>query len=584
MNKFDSIRRRDFLAADLTIRAKYRRVDKAAMFCLVVFHVFICGCVSDVFKTSQGTSLDTSLNQMWEVYGRITDDAVSRWGNEATYFEMMALKLMWSDLDADKKNLRGKIIEYPCSDNGYLWSWQTEEGWPTHHARHYDTNAKYIIAAWRYYVWTGDREFLFARDNTVSKSEIANQIDVSKGLTLIDKLRKAMRFQLEELNGESGLTIITDPHSDGTVHGKPGDYWDNYLTGYKSAYINVYFYQSLLAMSSLEKVLNNNEGYDYYRNLAKKVKVEFNRTFWDQDKGRYVGCIDKEGRIWDFGFTFLNTEAVFYGLADNAKVERIYSWLDGSRIISEDIQTVNGKVTGATGKDIYSLGWAPRSNTRAVESVSVNGKYWWWDINGAITVAGEKSSASWGEHLENGGAIFYTSFYDIMSRLNYNDAENGWNRFKTIIEEFKKDQLRRDPPNNAGAPWKWGIIGEFPESGLVPTVFVYGFMGIDALADSLQIAPKLPKELNWAKVSPVVYRQRPYSIRAGRNADGFLLELQIEAPKCAQNHSFTIANLSPNTEYVLQIDRDRTKIRSDAGGIIQLKDVSAQNITLNRQP
>lgn len=559
-------------------------LNRTAFVFWIFTFILLAGCMADVFKTSQGTNLDTPLNQMWDIYGRVADNAVSKWGNEATYFEMLALKLMWSDLEADKNVLREKIIEYPCSDSGYLWSWLTEEGWPTHHARHYDTNAKYIIAAWRYYAWTGDRDFLSARDNTVNKSEIANQIDVSKGLTVIDKLRKAMRFQLEELNGKNGLMIIADPNSDGTVRGKPGDYWDNYLTGYKSALVNIYFYQSLMAMASLENVLNNNDKYDYYKALAEKVKIEFNRTFWDQDKGRYVGCIDKEGRTWDFGFTFLNTEAVFYGLADGAKVDRIYSWLDGDRMIPEDNQVVDGRVTGATGKDIYALGWAPRSNTRAIESINVDGKYWWWDINGAITVAGGRPSAAWGEHLENGGAIFYTSFYDVMSRLNYNGAENGWNRFKTIIEEFKKDQLRRDPPNNAGAPWKWGIIGEFPESGLVPTVFVYGFMGIDALADSLQIAPKLPKEIEWAEVSPVMYHQRRYSIRAVRNSEGLLLKLKIAAQKCAENQNFTIARLSPNTEYVLQIDQNQTKIQSDSGGIVQLKGISAQNIKLNRQP
>jgi len=68
--------------------------------------------------------------------------------------------------------------------------------------------------------------------------------------------------------------------------------------------VNVYFYKSLLAMASLEKHLGDNARHDYYVKLAEKVKNNFNQTFWDEEKGRYITCIDKTGRRWDFGFTF----------------------------------------------------------------------------------------------------------------------------------------------------------------------------------------------------------------------------------------------------------------------------------------
>ena len=162
--------------------------------------------------------------------------------------------------------------------------------------------------------------------------------------------------------------------------------------------------------------------------------------------------------------------------------------------------------------------------------------------------------------------------------------KNGWNRFKVIIDEFKKDRLRRDPLNNVGAPWKWGIIGEFPESGLVPAVFVYGFMGIDAADDSLVVAPKLPKEMDWAEVSSVIYRQQCYTIRADRNSNGSLSKIKIAAGKFSGNHNITVAGLSPNTEYVLCIDKNRTKIRSDSVGIVRLRGISAENIALEQMP
>lgn len=61
---------------------------------------------------------------------------------------------------------------------GYMWSWHIYtyqysitgnkttygENWPTGTAKHYDTNAKYILAVYRYLMWTDDFRILFETD------------------------------------------------------------------------------------------------------------------------------------------------------------------------------------------------------------------------------------------------------------------------------------------------------------------------------------------------------------------------------------------------------------------------------------
>ena len=37
--------------------------------------------------------------------------------------------------------------------------------------------------------------------------------------------------------------------------------------------------------------------------------------FWNEDRGRFVACIDIDGAAHDYGFTFLNLEAIYYGFA-----------------------------------------------------------------------------------------------------------------------------------------------------------------------------------------------------------------------------------------------------------------------------
>jgi len=467
----------------------------------------------DMFSSGAAGDITWQMNRMWATFGRGEDVELTPFGNEPGWYEWMARRHCWSDTPEYRERLRDFLVNWPQSGDGYLWTWGNQEGWPTHHVRHNENNAKYILAGCKYYCWQGGKEFLGKVDATTTTSVRPNESDVSNGRTVLEKLRAAMTYQLTTLKGLDGLAIITDPLCDGTVDGMPSDYWDNFRFGYKSAYVNIYFYGSLLAMADLEASLDNAPRAAELRSLAGRVKENFSKTFWDEEKGRFVGCIDITGRRWDFGFTYLNLEAIAYGLGTPEQAGRIFAWLDGTRIIASDKQQVGDRMTGATGAEIYALGWAPLSTTRAVESIQVDGKYWWWHLGNKITVDG---NASYGEHLENGGAIFYVSHYDLMARLLTFGPDNAWLRFEGILMEFRKDQLKRDPPNNKGAAWKWGIIGEFPESGLVPATIALGFMGLDATPDALVVKPRLPKALPWLEVKHVNYRGNVYSIRADK--------------------------------------------------------------------
>jgi glycogen debranching enzyme len=68
------------------------------------------------------------------------------------------------------------------------------------------------------------------------------------------------------------------------------------------AYINAYFYASLLAMAEIEEFVGEHETARQYRQLAVRTRERFNETFRDEEKGRFIGCIDVEGNRWDLGF------------------------------------------------------------------------------------------------------------------------------------------------------------------------------------------------------------------------------------------------------------------------------------------
>jgi hypothetical protein len=385
-----------------------------------------------------------------------------------------------------------------------------------------------------------------------------DETDASAGMTVLDKMRAAMAYQIDVLGGDSGVLRIENGENDGTRGGQPSNYWDNFLFGHLEGYSSIYFNASLSAMADIEDLVGSKFRAGSLRRLQRRSAMEYQRTFWDEGKGRFIGCVDAEGTRWDLGFTFLNTEAVTYGLASPEQARLIYSWLDGDRTIEGD---------WSTGADIYHFAWAPRSTTLGVEALGE--PYWWEGLFEAITV-GPGGNATFGEHLENGGAILYTSFYDIMGRIRSGDADSALTRLRVVLDEFAEDELRRDPLNARGAPWVVGIIGEFPESGLVPTALVHGFAGLEARAGGLCVEPKLPAAMPWLEISDVVYAGNRYTVRVA--AGGVAVSCREGRP-----HSFSLCagNLEARRSYDVVIAMPARKrivrrIRADGAGRLSL--------------
>lgn len=530
------------------------------------------------FFSSLGTDFDEPINRMWRIYGSVTDgsEAVVRFGNEPAYFEWVARKIMWSDEMDYRAGLVSRVRNYPISADGYVWSWGNRPDWPTSPgALHQENNAKYILSVYRIVAWTRDTGFLAETDSTETTAHDDSNhpaADVSEGKTILEKVRMAMDYQLNEIDGRNGLLVIDNDHNTGLPNGAPTNYWDNFPFGYKDAYSNVYFYASLLAMSELEAMLGNDAEAESYASLAGVTHRRFTEEFWDLDKRRFVGTVDVNGRAWDLGFTFLNTEALAYGLGDERQAEDILSWLDGDRIISSDT---------STGSDIYAFRWAPRATT--VDVATLGEPYWWKSIDNQITV-GPGGNATYGEHLENGGAIFYTSHFDLMARAQRRHPDDAWLRLESIMEEFSVDELRRNPPNDVGHAWKFGIITVFPESGLVPASYLYAFLGIEATGRGLEVHPNLPGALQYGGVHRLSFGGGLYSVRVEPD------QLEIMATHSG-DHRLTgvFGNLEPGAAFRARVETsggeiEETTQTADSAGEIPFDLTAPGGTTLRIEP
>ena len=509
--------------------------DNKELKCFSVSEMRVYGQKGSLFYTSNDGYFNADLSNMWRIFGtaktepRMFNSLQGGRSNVEPFragmtmiasMEWLAwngMKLNWSDFDAardihlrslnwsvyggdgwyyDKKSGKYVVDESEYTDNprndGFIWATDSS---PKHlgEQTHYTNNSSLIIAA---------RDYLLSTDDPDGFLTMVNQ----RGQVMLDKLRRAMDYMLTNLNGASGLMTIYDPRNDGTVHGVSSNYWDSLnCYGYNSAYENVFFYQAVLAMRDIEAYLGNTQAVENYTALAEKIRRVFNETFWDNEKGRYITSINVNGTRLDFGITFISFMAVAAGLASQEQAQRIYDWIDGKRVIEGD---------ASTGVDIYNFKVAARSNTVGIETVEEDGLHYWWYNGHSFNDVLPGHWGRYGQQMQNGGVIFYTSYYDIAGRSSLS-ADNAISRFNVIMDEFHKDSLRRDPRTKWG-PYLVSINGEFPESGLVPYSFVSEFVGITPEVQGLRIKANLPSNLTYAGVREYRFRGSVYSIEVSK--------------------------------------------------------------------
>ena len=426
---------------------------------------------------SSDAAFDKSLNSF--LYDRAFSWPLG--GVNPDWFEWMAMIHFWNYRPGSFEYWRQALLTHKIGDDGYVYTWGNNPGWPfpdnaKFDTRHFTTNSNFILATYRYYAWTRDIDFLRANAK---------------------RARSAMDFMLTRLHGADGIIVLPDKDHGGTTNDLPSNYWDDIPFGGKSAYENAYFYASLGAMASIESTLGDQDRAKYLNDLREKTRKLYNELFWNDKAGRYIGCIDKNGVVHDYGFTYVNMEAATYGLPNADQVQRIYHWMEHDK-------TASGKT------DTYSkYRFAPRVNT-------IDCKDWWY-LNGKAEIP----SQDYDTHLENGGAILYTSGYDVMARAKYLGADNAFKRMQEILDRYEEpDALCGGSPlryelNNG---WQVGTDVPFPESGLAPASFLYAFLGIQATADGLVVTPNLPASLTYAGVKNLRYQGHMLDVKVTRTS------------------------------------------------------------------
>ncbi|MBL9137675.1 MAG: hypothetical protein JNK85_17520 [Verrucomicrobiales bacterium] len=361
-------------------------------------------------------------------------------------------------------------------------------------SRHNINNAAYLQACDDYLRWTGDLDFL--RRN-------------------LQRMRLALAWAIREFRlDEKELVYTSWPGHDGRSGHEVGpdgrrtlrpgvgvgnNYWDLLPFGGEDALATIYYFDALRRMAALERQIQRNPSWNLpsgplsfepseLLELSESLRKTGNDRFWNETTGRFAGWRDSQAVAYDYGFTFVNNEAIYFGYASEDHARSIREWIDGRRTVERDT---------STGSDIYHWRFGPRATTRR----NVETYFWGWS---------DPASIPWGGQVQDGGAVLGFSFHDLMARLAVNGPDDAWRRLRDVLAWFGEVQEAggyrqyykapgRGTLQGGGTAGGLGLDHEFFESVLVPQVVLYGFAGFRPRLDGCLVAPRLPKD--WPSVT-----------------------------------------------------------------------------------
>lgn len=156
-----------------------------------------------------------------------------------------------------------------------------------------DSNTGVLIAATDYYLTTGDKSF-------VTRNRVV--------------LLKTAQYLIDRDLDSDGLIETFRDGNGGRQFGDTG--YDTISSGWKNALVNAQAYKSFLGLARMLSDIGEVKASEDFRRRAVRLRVAYNKTFFDPSKGRYIWWVGQDGKRHDYNNTLVQANAVLYGIAD----------------------------------------------------------------------------------------------------------------------------------------------------------------------------------------------------------------------------------------------------------------------------
>jgi hypothetical protein len=391
-------------------------------------------------------------------------------------------------------------------------------------------------------------------------------------------------------------------------HGIPASYWDLLPAGHYDLESSLHYYNAMRAMSELERAVkargirvppvsvigpDNRTKIEYretpetLQTLAQRAKRTIERRFWNGVTGRFVRNIDVLGNKHDYGCLHFNLFALTWGVGTPYQRNQILSWLDGRRIPGDT----------STGADIYKWRFAPRTSTRR------NTTFYIWTWAELLRTDPTNYMVQWGDQMQDGGAVPFTSFAELVARTRTFDQKQIDRAFERTLEikrwfedvtsaggkalEFYRAYYGGHPERGyqqgGGPPGGLGLDREFLGDASLGTVFVpFAFLGLSATENNvLDVAPALPSKLGKIGVRNVFYRGNHLTIEAGKNYVSFQ---GSKTPKSAGLRArIRLHNVPEGAAVLVDGSPCRNIERKPGGSVTVLTDLKPVRVEVHRR-
>ena len=390
-----------------------------------------------------------------------------------------------------------------------------------------DSNTSFISAGKQHFENTGDIDFLTAN---------------------ITNYRKALAF-LTNYMVENGIINLSkfighNGSAQGFATSFISTYWDIISLAPNSSYVNALYYKALQNMAYLEDAVASNGidveypsvkttlsganvTYNYtatqLRQMAEVVKnavsanlnesaktgyfKTFNVTLNGETKqaGRFIEGYYNDTQI-DFGAVALNLMILESGVATEEQKTLVMNWISSI-------------------DDLYDYVFAPKTNTEDLKNQYI------WGYN----------ATNYGLSCQNGGAILFVSYYDLLARSQVFGIENAYQRLSEIMAWFNDVKLAYENSGRTdaseffipyyethkgtlqgrGEEGALGLHAEFIENAILYASVPNLFFGLDTYYDNdslvMKVAPNLPDEIKTWKMEQLRYAGLTCDIAIGNS-------------------------------------------------------------------
>ena len=225
---------------------------------------------------------------------------------------------------------------------------------------------------------------------------------------------------------------------------RPANWWDTIGFGHDDAYSNALVYRACTLLAEVAGELNNDKDKGIFASFAAKLKRNYYPAFYNPETGLLAGWRSEDGKLHDYGFTFVNSIAVCYGLLE----------CDQSNPIMTALLTKMKEV----GYVDFKLGLPGNLIPVRSEDYVHHVRRWGWG-------AKEDGSDAF-QIYENGGATGCYAYFTIKALYQLNRADEAEKILYPMLESYKDGGFEGHcPGSEMTKDWKtwngecWGYEG-----------------------------------------------------------------------------------------------------------------------------